>query len=668
MKKRLFLMLFILVALVAMLASCGHECEFELKQETPATCEEAGYRVLGCTECDEEKLENIPALGHDYVSTVVPPTCQAQGYTTQKCSRCGDTNNDAKLDFTEKTKHTYVHVDNSKVEPTCTENGYELQKCSACGIERKYNSVEKLGHKFKTTLVPSVLPTCTDAGAGTETRKCEVCGTKDENFTDRPNVEIPALGHDIDKTDDYRTSTTPATCTTSQHDVWSCKREGCAYTEEADVGDPLGHDWTVDAGVKAAATCYSLETRTYNCVRFGQAGCVKTDAQGDVSKVKITADSLLPHTPGAAADCDTAQICTVCESNPLASGLGEACVNDATGVCLCGKDSNKIHVFAAPTGEHDYDVATSKGLQETIAPTCMKRGYSVYLCSGCNKTYNDNYTDIDPDNHNVDYDSMVGDKIVDATCIKFAYSVHGCTNQAENGTFCDYTTEKVQGNEYADHVFTLADPTGVATCTHCQKSFYDTTYVENVYMEYVEIDENDTGEYTKYNRIESYVEATDGDYVYDAGTEKYVPVADGETGTHKLVVKFEESATGNYKLVKWDGSNGTEFDENTKLNVTITVSKSVKEPTVLTNASTSATIVDNANPDTTKITIVRIISDNDDVEFTVTVNGTDYKVTGSAYIDLTKIGDIETLSVASSGEGTYNATVYFYGEDAVPAN
>ena len=607
MKKRIALMLFILLTLVFVFASCGHECEIVVKDEKAPTCTESGYKITGCTGCDEStSTEVIPALGHDYVSTVVAPTCNQQGYTTQKCSRCGDDKGGAKLDIKQPTgEHKFELVPNSKVEATCHETGYELQKCTneGCDFQRKCNTVEKLVHKFVEKLTPVNEPTCTTAGMGIRTKNCEYCGDPDPDFTPKNDEVIPALGHDIERTADYLATSIPATCTTKQHDIWKCSR--CNYTEEADVGEPLGHDWTVDAGVLAEATCYSLETRTYKCVRFGEEGCVKTTAQGDVTKVIATANSLLPHTPGAAADCDTAQTCTTCLNNPNANGLGEACVNDANGVCPCGKDSNKIHVFAAPTGDHDYDVATGKGLipEKTVAPTCMRQGYSVYLCTGCNKEYNDNYTAIVPTAHNVDFDTIVGGETVGATCVKYEYSVHACTNTDLDGNPCDYTEEKVVGSDYADHSFAAGEPTGVITCTYCQKSFYDTTYTEGVYEEHED----------------------------------------------------------------------KEFDDGATLDVTITVSKEVADPMVLTNTVTTGTQVDGSNPDETKIAIIRVITESATVKFTVTVNAGEaneatYEITGAGYIDLIEYTDeINSLTVASVGEGEYSATVHFYGEKAIPA-
>ncbi len=608
--KRIALMLFILLTLVFVFASCGHECEIVVKDEKAPTCTESGYKITGCTGCDEStSTEVIPALGHDYVSTVVDPTCKNQGYTTQQCSRCDDNKGGAKLDIKQPTgEHKFELVPNSKVEATCHETGYELQRCTneGCDFQRKCNTVEKLIHKFVEKLTPVEEATCTVAGMGIRTKTCEYCGDADPDFTPKNDEVIPALGHDIDRTADYLASSIPATCTTKQHDTWKCTR--CNYTEEADVGEVLGHQFSdnvEDGIVLAEATCYSLETRTYKCVRFGQDGCVKTTAQGDVTKVKATPNSYIAHTAGAVADCDTAQTCTVCVNNPQANGLGENCVNDANGVCAVCVNAKKIHVFAPATGEHDYDVESGKGLvsSKTVAPTCMRQGYSVYLCTGCNKEYNDNYTAIVPDAHNVDFGTMVGGETTKSTCVKYEYSTHACTNTDLEGNFCDYSEEKVVGNDFADHQFVAGEPTGVITCAYCQKSFYDTTYTEGTYEE------------------------------------------------HK----------------------DKEFDDGATLDVTITVSKAVGVPMELTNVSTNGTQVDAEHTDVTEIAIIRVITENANVKFTVTVNAGEtneatYEITGGGYIDLVEYTDeIKTLTVASAGEGEYSATVHFYGEKAIPA-
>ena len=58
------------------------------------TCTDEGTRTLVCSVCGDTKTESIPALGHNYVETVVAPTYETGGYTLHECSRCGDSYKD----------------------------------------------------------------------------------------------------------------------------------------------------------------------------------------------------------------------------------------------------------------------------------------------------------------------------------------------------------------------------------------------------------------------------------------------------------------------------------------------------------------------------------------------------------------------------------------------
>ncbi|MBE6625356.1 MAG: hypothetical protein E7622_06920 [Ruminococcaceae bacterium] len=612
--KKLLLLLLALVTVITVMAftSCGHECEYTVEVPeagTAATCLKSGVKVMKCSECENTKNEIIPALGHDHVSTVVEPTCKTEGYTTQTCSRCGDTNGDAKLDKKPPTgQHTYVAVENSTIQATCTVNGYSVEKCSVCGQEKKVNVIVAPGHNYqeKELYDNEIAPTCTTGSEGVITKRCTVCNEKDPSFTEVPK-DFPALGHDIPHADTHRISTVAATCTTAQHDVWKCSR--CEYTEEADIGTALGHDYTVDLGVSSPATCSSLEKRNYECSRKGQDGCTGTPAQGPVSKEITIENTYTAHVPGTAATCVDAQVCSTC----VAAGkvnLSTTCDKSNPNCTQCSA-MNKAHVFEDPTGRHDYKnydannefLGTYKEAQaqSVVAPTCMRQGYTVYSCTVCQgNDFKDNYTAIDPTNHNVDMDNAVGDPIAE-TCIKHEYTIHACTNTAEDGTTrCDHTEEKVYGTTYADHQFTAGEPTGVITCTYCQKSFYDTTYIES-----------------KYN--------------------------DGET--------------------EWDEEE-TEFDDDTSLNVTITVSKSDK-PAMSLTGNEEKEEVNASNPDATKISVIRIVTDDEDATFVITVNGKTIDHTGNGFIDLCEYGDITELKVKSTSlDG--DATVYFYGEDPVP--
>ena len=600
MKKKILIMLFVLVALVIALASCGHECDFSVvKSETPATCLNSGTRIMGCSGCDEQKIEIIPSTGHNYKDTVVAPTCSTNGYTTQECLNCGDNKGGAKLNPVPATgEHNWTPVPDSTVEPTCTEQGYSLKQCSNCQTTNRTDVVPKLTHDYQQTIVYTTKPTCTTPGQGTITTKCTLCGEKKPGVTDLPGQNFPALGHKWEVV----SVLAEATCTTAKRNSYKCANEGCIHTKEDIEGEPLGHQYSEEGVVSQAATCHSLEYKTYKCVRFGQTGCTNTNDQGPSSKNRPTPNSYVAHTRGAEATCVTEQVCSECKAAGLQE-LSTGCTMDDENCLVCTK-AGKIHVFANPTGIHDYTEGVTAPTSVT-APTCMREGFSMYLCTTCNIEYKGSITPIDPNNHSYDMDTIVGGTSTPSTCNKFEFTTHRCANTAEDGTTrCEVTTEKIIGSTYSDHVFADGEPTGVITCSHCQTSFYDTTYVESKYKD--------------------------------------------EDGT------------------LWDGVD-KEFDDDTSLNVTITVSKSDVLPMSIESNGTY-TQVGQDKPDETKIAIIRVVSDNANAKFTFTVNGDKtYEVTGSGYVDLCAIGDITSLTVTSSCGETYNATVYFYGEKAVPA-
>ncbi|MGN1194873.1 MAG: hypothetical protein ACI4SB_05275, partial [Acutalibacteraceae bacterium] len=82
----------------------GHTASGEWVVTVPATCTTEGTRVQYCANCDTTEVqaqEQIPALGHKYIATVVEPTQTEQGYTLYKCARCGD---EYKADYVDPVK------------------------------------------------------------------------------------------------------------------------------------------------------------------------------------------------------------------------------------------------------------------------------------------------------------------------------------------------------------------------------------------------------------------------------------------------------------------------------------------------------------------------------------------------------------------------------------
>jgi len=55
-----------------------------------ATCTQAGVKTYTCESCADTYAEEIPAIGHNYISEVIGATCTTVGHTAFTCERCGD--------------------------------------------------------------------------------------------------------------------------------------------------------------------------------------------------------------------------------------------------------------------------------------------------------------------------------------------------------------------------------------------------------------------------------------------------------------------------------------------------------------------------------------------------------------------------------------------------
>jgi len=143
----------------------------------PATCTAQGTITKTCKACGEVDVENIPALGHNYVSVVTAPTCMASGFTTHTCSRCGDSYTDSNVPA---LGHVYVPAN---IEATCVTAGRIAERCTRCGDINVTQDIPALGHDLTTVTVPA---TCTAAGSATTT--CSRCDH-------RVVVAIPILAH-----------------------------------------------------------------------------------------------------------------------------------------------------------------------------------------------------------------------------------------------------------------------------------------------------------------------------------------------------------------------------------------------------------------------------------------------------------------------------------------
>ena len=122
----------------------GHTWSEDYVVDKEATCTEAGEKSKHCTNCDaKEDVQEIPALGHDFVSKVTKKaTCTTDGTLTYTCSRCNETK-------TETIKATGHKWSNWKRTAAATVFKPEVQtrKCSACNKSETRNIGKKLAPK-----------------------------------------------------------------------------------------------------------------------------------------------------------------------------------------------------------------------------------------------------------------------------------------------------------------------------------------------------------------------------------------------------------------------------------------------------------------------------------------------------------------------------------------
>lgn len=156
----------------------GHAFDEGVVTEQP-TCEEEGEKTFTCTRCGFEKTEAIPALGHDFKSTIVAPSCEGDGFTLHECTRCSVVERD---NFVPALGHD---LDDGVVikEATCVECGTRLCTCKRCGAEIEEEIPKNDHHKYKITKVE---PTFDHSGY--EEGVCALCGDTYKDYKERPLI------------------------------------------------------------------------------------------------------------------------------------------------------------------------------------------------------------------------------------------------------------------------------------------------------------------------------------------------------------------------------------------------------------------------------------------------------------------------------------------------
>lgn len=225
----------------------------------------------------------------------------------------------------------------------------------------------------------TVKPTCTTDGYTVYT--CTRCG-------DSYNGDIvKALGHD------YRPVTTDATCTEDGYVTHTCTRCKTFYKEEG--AEKLGHIEVIDAEAVDATCMEAGSTESSHCERCGE---ILSEAE-PVEALGHDYESVVSE-PTCEEAGYTTHTCTRCED-----------VYTDNEIEALGHEYGQWELIEIPTEEKDglerrdcvscdayetqiVEYVPHSYVTEVIDPTCTSQGYTVYTCTECGFSYEDDYTEM----------------------------------------------------------------------------------------------------------------------------------------------------------------------------------------------------------------------------------------------------------------------------------
>ncbi len=727
MKKRVLLLVLTVVALLFVLTSC-HKHSYEQSEVIKeATCDAAGQAKFVCS-CGEEETRDVPAKGHTWgEAQVVEPSCYKDGYTYKTCAVCEAESEHTDIVPKSDEYHNYEEI--FTTEPDCSnlQHGLKEWVCSYCKQKDPSQAAQRVeyNHDYEVIETPA---TCEAPGSIVET--CKVCGAPGRNevipqlehtpvkVADREaDCDNPArveyqcsvcehvwaegegegLGHD------WEEKTQAPTCTTPGYDYKECKRchakENLPGTTEEATGHTVDYNdpTKVERNEPTCITSGSIipictvcgEKLTSGTDKFGTPYVKEISATGVhfVEKEKIDEKTATCHEAAYIeykCTCDANCV----ETNKEHSGspvphnhvfiktVEPTCISEGYDlyVCsLCELDTTENsecelgcveHRNVQPMDDHD------PGFQTKVNATCYANAYEIHICPICEREYT---VELPNEGENArpehDFSIRLEDQVIPATCTSEGHTVYKCANDG-----CQETTHKEITRRTA-HAFEVFND-GRYVCTACSITYRDiSTYIDKA------IDEG----YMPVSKVQ--------DVTLNASTLEYVFTAT-EAGAYTIIVNSVLGENVTVELKVWDAATsawvvaeGAELAEGDQIKVVATgigaesVSVSVckallwelkgygNPAEIESIVANQATVIFEANGSSNMSKgVIKLISDNADVEYTILVeleNGETMTYTNEhlvdsidnaaagKYLDLYDSNKVVKITVTSTAGASY---------------
>ena len=430
----------------------------EVDTRVMVSVDEAEPTCLDAVICESCGVEFKEALGHDmYTVDAQAPGCLEIGWETyEQCSRCEHNEGYVEL---EPTGHNHIPT---VTEPTCEEQGYTTHTCEWCDDYYVDTYTSSIGHNYGEW-IPEVEPGCETEGVVAHYH-CDACGMNfDQYFYYLSSISISPRGHYVvygeiiyedilrlyqteyfnEPNEDgwYISNNTEAGSMgyVQYYAPYDCVVEVIISTEGMIGGDyfevyangyhvngcySIDDDMVLRINVNAGAYVSFMYNRDYNGnnedVAYGAFKFTVFPQRVIDNREFYSVDYIDPT-------CEDAVVCSDCQVE-FKAALGHDIIH------IDAQDPDCTNI-----GWHEYDYCTrcdyttydeipanGHSLDSTVTdPDCVTNGYTTYVCSVCQHTYDDDYVDM----LGHDYTGWL-DRL-DPTCMEDGYVGHNYCNRCE---------------------------------------------------------------------------------------------------------------------------------------------------------------------------------------------------------------------------------------------